>query len=96
MGSAQNRMYLVEKLFEQGLKRKLSQLSREYDPKLVFEVWAQITKTNGGRDYFGGWKWMPDMTLEETLTSLDEYLNGLNAVLEKNPGYNTEGDKKCT
>jgi len=39
---------------------------------------------------------MPDMTLEETLTSLDEYLNGLNALLEKNPDRNAKGDKKCT
>jgi len=60
-------------LFDQALKRKLSQLARVYDPNCVFELWTQIAKNRKGRDYSGGWKWTPDMTIEETFSSLDDY-----------------------
>jgi len=40
-------LQLVEKLFDQALKIKISQLARKYDPNLVFDLWAQIA-TNGG------------------------------------------------
>ena len=83
MGGAEERMHLVEKLFDQALKRKLSQLARKYDPDLVFDLWTRIAKDKDGWDYFNGWKWKPDMTLEETFASLDDYLNGLHALLEK-------------
>ena len=34
-------LQLVEKLFDQALKMKISQLARKYDPNLVFELWLK-------------------------------------------------------
>jgi len=49
---------VVEKLFDQAFKRKLSQLARTSDPNL----WSQIASNKVDREYFSRWKWRPDMT----------------------------------
>ena len=86
-GASQN-LQLVEKLFDLALKMKISQLARIYDPNLVFEPWARIA-TNGGRKaYFRRWKWKPDMTLTEAFSSLDNYLNRLQELLQKRQAKN--------
>jgi hypothetical protein len=88
-GAAQN-LQLVEKLFDQALKMKISQLARKYDPNFVFELWAQIA-TNGGRKaYFSKWKWKPDMTLTEAFSSLADYLSGLEELLQKRQAKNVK------
>jgi hypothetical protein len=69
-GTTQN-LQLVEKVFDQALKMKISQLARKYDPNLVFELWAQIAANGGRKAYFRRWKWKPDMTLTEAFSSLD-------------------------
>lgn len=83
MEATQEKMLLVERLFDQALKMKISQLARKYDPNLVVELWIQIAKNGGGKDYFNKWKWKPDMTLAQAFSSLDDYLNGLQELLQK-------------
>ncbi len=73
MEPVHNRMKLVETLFDQALKRKLSQWARGYAPTPVFKLWIQKLKKMGGREYFKGWKWTPDMTVRETIRSLEDY-----------------------
>jgi hypothetical protein len=82
---------LVEKLFDQAFKRKLSQLARASDPNL----WSQIASNKVDREYFCRWKWRPDMTVKETLGSLDDYLNGLQGFLQNQQVRNAKGGKKC-
>ena len=94
MESAEARMDLMESLFNQALKKKFSQLAKKNDPNHVFELWTQIAKKNGGRDYFSGWKWTSDMTIRETLDSLEKYLNRLHELFPENPIRNTRR-KKC-
>ena len=79
-------LQLVEKLFDQALKMKISQLARKYDPNLVFDLWAQIAATGGSKAYYRKWNWKPDMTLLEALSSLDDHLNGLQELLPKLQG----------
>ena len=81
MEVTQEKMLLVERLFDQALKMKISQLARKYDPNLVLELWIQIAKKGDGKDYFNKWKWKPDMTLAQAFSSLDDYLNGLQELL---------------
>jgi hypothetical protein len=82
---------LVEKLFDQALKRKLSQLARASDPNL----WSQIASNKVDREYFSRWKWRLDMTVKETLGSLDDYLNGLQGLLQNRQAGNAKGGKIC-
>jgi hypothetical protein len=79
-------LQLVEKLFDQALKMKISQLARKYDPNLVFDLWAQIATKGGSKAYYRRWNWKPDMTLLEALRSLDDHLNGLQELLPKLQG----------
>jgi hypothetical protein len=95
MGATEGRMNLVEKLFEQAFKRKLAQLAREYDLDLVLRVRTHIARNKGGQECFSGWKWTPDMTVKETIGSLDDCLNGLPALLQKHQDQNTKGIKRC-
>jgi len=82
---------LLEKLFDQALKRKLSQMARTSGPNLC----SQIASNKVGREYFSHWKWRPDMTVKETLGSLDDYLNGLMGLLRNRQARNTKGGKNC-
>jgi len=59
------RLQLVDKLFEQALKMKISQLGKKYDPNLVFELWTQIVKIDGIKAYFRKWILKPDLTIME-------------------------------
>ncbi len=95
MGATGEKMNLMGKLFEQALKRKLAQWSREYDPILVSKLRTQIGQNKGDGDCFNGWKWTPDMTVKETFCSLDDYLNRLQAFLRERQARNTKGIKKC-
>jgi len=40
--------------------------------------------------YFRRWNWKPDMPLIEALSSLDDYLNGLQGLLQKLQVKNVE------
>lgn len=82
---------VVEKIFEQAFKRKLSLLARTTDPNL----WSQIANKKVGQEYFRRWKWRPDMTVKETLGSLDDYLNGLKGLLQNQQARDTKGGQKC-
>ena len=84
---------LVEKLFDQALKMKLSKLARKIDPSLVFELWTQLAQNGKIKDYFREWKWTPEMTLAEAFGSMDDYLNGLQELLEKRQAKDTESEK---
>jgi hypothetical protein len=95
METTKPKMDLVEKLFAQVLKKKFWQLAREYDSAFVSKLWGQIAKENGGQGYFGGWKWKPDMTIKETLSSMDDYLKGLHSFLPKYKARQADGGKKC-
>jgi hypothetical protein len=83
MRSTEERMQLVENLFDQALKGKISQLARKYDPNLVFELWTQIVKTDGIKTHYRKWLWKPDLTIMEALDCLDDYGSGLEALLRK-------------
>jgi len=93
MEAAEARMDLMESLFNQAIKKKLSQLAKKHDPDQVFELWAQIAKKNEGQDYFSGWRWTSDMTIRETLDSLEKYLNRLHELLPENPTRKTRRGK---
>jgi len=73
---------IILKMFDAAFKEKISQLSREYDPNLVFELWSQMASTGGVKDYFRKWKWTPDMTIAEAVSSLENYVNGLESLLQ--------------
>jgi hypothetical protein len=88
MGATKDRMQLVERIFEQALKERLSKLARKYDPNLVYQLWSQIAKNGEGRDYFSRWKWKADMTVAETMSSLDDHLNWLQQLLQKRQAQN--------
>jgi hypothetical protein len=51
-GTAES-LQLVEKLFDQAVKMKISQLARKNDPKLVFDLWAQIATNGESKAYLG-------------------------------------------
>ena len=77
------RRRLVEKIFEAALKEKLNSLTRKYDHRLVFKLWARMAKTGCIKPYFCEWRWKPDMTLTEAIDCLDDYCNGLEDKLQK-------------
>ena len=83
MGAPEARMDLVEKLFAQALKMKISQLARKYDPNLVFELWTQIVKIDGIKSCSRKWIWKSDLTVMEAVDCLDDYCSGLDASLRK-------------
>jgi hypothetical protein len=82
-GGTAERLQLVDKLFEQALKMKISQLAKKYDSNLIFELWNQIVKLDGIKAHFRKWIWKPDLTIMEALDCLDEYGSGLEALLRK-------------
>jgi hypothetical protein len=88
MEAAKDRMQLVEKIFDQALKEKLSKLARTYDPDLVSQLWTQIAKNGEGKEYFSRWKRKPEMTVAETMSSLDDHLNWLQELLQKRQTQN--------
>jgi hypothetical protein len=79
---------LVEKIFDQALKEKISQLAREYDPNLVSQLWTQIARNGEEKDFFSRWQWKPDMTVAETMSSLDDHLDWLQELLQKRQTQN--------
>jgi hypothetical protein len=86
MEATKERMQLVENLFDQALKRKLSQLARNFNPNLVFDLWTQIVKTDGIKTCLRKWIGKPDLTITEALDCLDDYCFGLEALLRQRQG----------
>jgi hypothetical protein len=74
---------LLDKMFGSGIKEKFSQLAREYDSRLVLEVWTQIIKGGGVKKYFRKGEWKPEMTLEQALSLLDEYSSSIESLIQK-------------
>ena len=78
-----SRKNLLDKMFDAAVKEKFSQLAREYDSRLVLEVWTQIIKGGGVKKYFRKGEWKPEMTLEQALSLLDEYYNSIESLIQK-------------
>jgi hypothetical protein len=83
MESNSQRILLIEKIYDAALKFKLSQLAREYDPNLVFELWTQFARTDGVKTCFSKRGWNPDMTITEALDRLDDFGLALEDLLRK-------------
>jgi len=77
------RKNLLDKMFDAAMKEKFSQLAREYDSRLVLEVWTQIVKGGGVKKYFGKGEWGPEMTIEQALSLLDEYSSSIESLIQK-------------
>jgi len=74
---------LLDKMFDAAVKEKFSQLTREYDSRLVLEVWTQIVKGGGVKKYFRKGEWKPEMTIEQALSLLDEYCSSIESLIQK-------------
>ena len=74
---------LLEKMFEAALKEKMNQLARKYDHALVLELWARLEKFGHLKSYFGKWRWKPSMTIMEAMECLDDYVDGLETLLQE-------------
>jgi hypothetical protein len=72
---------LIGKMFDAALKEKFSQLTKKYDPDLVFEIWAKVMKCRRVKISFTQWK--PNMTLRQALDSLDDRFNSIEASARK-------------
>jgi len=70
-------------MFEAALKEKFSQLAREYDPGLVFEIWAQALRGGGIQGRFPKKEWERSMRIEQALDSLDEYCSMIESLILK-------------
>ena len=86
MENITERIQLLEKLFDQAVRMKLSQLARKNDPDLIFKLWTQIVKIDEIKTYFRKWVWKPDLTITEALDCLDDYCSGLEVLLRKRQG----------
>ena len=73
---------LVSKMFDAALKEKFSRFYRKYDPKLVFEAWLGIVKDEGVKKYFVRWAWTRNITLDQALDQMDDYLDFIESSLQ--------------
>jgi hypothetical protein len=83
MEANKERMQLVEKLFDQALKMRISRMARKYDPALVFNLWVQIAKIGEVKLDFSRWRWEPDLTITAALDCLDNYCTELESLLRE-------------
>lgn len=90
-----SRKKLIDKMFDAALKEKFFQLTKKYDPDLVFEIWAQVAKCRGPKISFI--KWEPNMTLRQALDSLEDRFNSIEASIrklqEEGEGKNKKSDR---
>ena len=70
-------------MFEAALKEKFSQLVSKYDPKLVFEIWAQVVRGGGIQGRFPEKKWDQKMTIKQALDCLDGYCKSIESLIRK-------------
>jgi len=77
------RKMIIDKMFEAALKEKFSELLRKYDPRLVFEIWAEIIKSGGIQGLISDGGWDQNMTIEGALDSLDGYCNMIESTILK-------------
>ncbi len=78
-----SRKNLLDKMFDAAMKEKFLQLAREYNAKLVLEVWTQIVKGGGVKEYFGKGEWETEMTIQQALFLLDEYCHSIESLIQK-------------
>jgi hypothetical protein len=72
----------ISKMFDAALKEKFCQLYRKYDPKIVFEAWLGIVKHEGVRFYFARWAWTRNITIDQALDQMDDYLDFIESSLQ--------------
>jgi len=77
------RKMIIDKMFEAALKEKFSELLRKYDPRLVFEIWAEILKSGGVQGLISNGAWDQNMTIEGAIDSLDDYCNMIESTISK-------------
>lgn len=87
-----SRNKIIDKMFEAALKEKFSQLAREYDPGLVFEIWAQALRGGGIQGRFPKKEWERSMRIEQALDCLDEYCSMIESLILKS--QEDKGKKK--
>ncbi len=74
---------LISKMFDAALKEKFCQLYRKYDSKMVFEAWLGIVKNEGVKNYFARWAWTRNITLDQALDQMDDYLDFIESSLRE-------------
>jgi hypothetical protein len=72
---------LISKMFDAALSEKFCQLYRKYDPKMVFEAWWGIAKDEAVKKYFVRWAWTRNITLDQALDQMDDYLGFIESSL---------------
>ncbi len=70
-------------MFEAALKEKFCQLTRKYDPRLVFEIWTQIIRGGGVQGRFPQKEWDEKMTIKQALDFLDGYCKSIESLIRK-------------
>lgn len=73
---------LILKMFDAALKEKFSRFYRKYDPQTVFEAWLRILKHDGVGIYFARSAWTRNITLDQALDQMDDYLDFIESSLQ--------------
>ena len=81
-------------MFNVALKAKMNELAKKYDHSLVLELWTRMAKNGCIKPYFCKWRWKPDMTISEAMDCLDDYLAGLEILLQKRQATGDIGQQK--
>lgn len=72
---------IISKMFDAALKEKFSKLYRKYDPQLVTKLWWRSIKDDAIKIYFAEGAWTRNMTLDQALDQMDEYLDFIESSL---------------
>ena len=75
---------LISKMFDAALKETFSRFYKKYDPKLVFEAWVQIIRNEGAKIYFVRKAWTRNITIDQALDHLDDYLAFVESSIQAN------------
>jgi len=76
-----SRKKIIDKMFEAALKEKFAQLAIKYDPKLVFEIWAQIIRGGEVQGRFPKKEWDQKMTFKQALDCLDGHCKAIESLI---------------
>jgi len=77
------RKKLMDKMFDAALKEKLSQLARKYDRELILEIWTEMVKEGGMKNFFGKGEWETSMSLEQALECVDQFGDFIESLIQK-------------
>ena len=81
MKTNQERERILEKMFDAALKETFSRFTRKYDRELVLKIWTEIA--GSGNRNFRKWKWKPETTISEALTTFEVYCASIERKIQK-------------